>query len=179
MNATNALPPIFPADADPVLGPILDRFRACLCGELAAGGRPVCNECGCCFYPGDSMPPATACDCHDGGQGQAWVRIVRWDEQQTGNRQDMRRCQQMRLRVVLEAGVYRCVSVVGADGQSPPNCEQRDADFWGLLHDAFMLRRAVACCEALRGHGLEVFQAAPTGVRGGCAGQRIEFAIDV
>lgn len=174
-----ALPVPPPQQADATLGPIIDQFRSCVCGELAAAKRPVCRTCGCCLYPGDTLPPATACDCKDGGQGQAWVRIVGWEPQQTTNRRETKHCQPVRLRITLEAGVYRCVTTVGPDGQSPPTCEEQDADFWGLLADAAALRRAVSCCPALQRRGLEVTKAEPTGVQGGCAGQLIQFALDV
>ena len=170
-------PPPLPVDADPTLGPLLDRFLACVCAELAAAERPVCE---CCLVWGDSIPPADFCDCACGdGHGQAWVRVVRWDPANTTNRLDNKKCQTLRTRVWLEAGVYRCVASVAPDGQSAPTCEQRSADAWGLIRDAMALRQAFACCEALNDRVLEFMSEEPTGMQGGCSGVVIQFTVDV
>lgn len=171
-------PPVpSPEEADPFLGPLLERFTACVCAELAALGRPVCM---CCLVFGDSYPPADYCDCDcNGGHGQAWTRVIRWDPADTGNRTTMKKCQTLRTRVWIEAGVYRCVAAAAPDGQSAPTCEQRTDDAWGLIQDARGLRMAYACCEALSGAVTEFMGLEPTGVQGGCSGVALQFTVDV
>lgn len=173
---TTPAPPS-PVEADPQIGPLVQSFLACVCAELHASGRPVCE---CCLVWGDSIPPADFCDCDcAGGHGQAWVRVVRLDPAATGNRTAAMKCQPIRLRVWLEAGVYRCVPAVGADGTSPPSCDDRSDSAWGFIQDARSLRRAVACCEALKDRRVEFMSQEPTGVRGGCSGLTTQFTIDL
>lgn len=167
---------LLPADADPVLGPVLDQFVACVCAELTAGGRP---PCACCLVWGNTQPPADFCDCScDGGNGQAWVRVMRFDPAATNSPQVRRRCQPWRTRVWLEAGVYRCVSGGGDQGEAP-TCEERTADAWGLLADARMLRQAAACCAAFKDRPVDFLSQEPTGVLGGCSGVMVQFTVDL
>lgn len=170
-------PVLSPADADPQLGPPLQSFLACVSAELAAAGRPVCQAC---LVWGDTQPPADFCDCDcTGGSGQAWVRVQRLDPAATGNRIPMKKCQPMRVRAWLEAGVYRCAPTVADDGTSAPTCEQRSDSAWGFLADARALRRAVACCDALRDRPLEFMSEEPVGMLGGCSGVYVTFTVDL
>jgi len=172
-------PPILlPADADPVLGPMLDQFVTCVCAELQAAERPACA---CCLVWGNTIPPATFCDCDcNGGSGQAWVRVVRWDPSATVNQAVRRKCQPWRYRVWLEAGVYRCVAAVSDphSGQ-PPTCEQRAADAWALLTDARLLRQAASCCAAFQGKQVDFVSQDPTQVAGACSGVALQFTVDL
>lgn len=174
---TQPLPPPAPADADPVLGPMLNDFVACVCAELAAIGRPACQ---CCLVWGDTIPPADFCDCDcNGGHGQAWVRVVRWDPPATVTPQLRRACVAWVTRVWIETGVYRCVPAVGPDGISGPTCQDRTDSAWGFIADARALRTAGACCAALNGKTIEFMQEEPTGVAGGCSGVSLQFTIDL
>lgn len=176
-SPTVPLPPPPPKDADPALGPVLAGFVECVCAELAAAGRPACA---CCLVWGDTVPPADFCDCDcNGGHGQAWVRVARWDPPLGADLNTRRRCTPWRARVWIEAGVYRCVPAVAEDGVSAPTCQDRTDSAWGLIADAAALRRAAACCAALEGFYPELLQEEPTGVRGGCAGVALQFTIDV
>lgn len=169
--------PPAPAEADPALGPMLNDFVACVCAELAAIGRPACA---CCLVWGDSVPPADFCDCDcNGGHGQAWVRVVRWDPPLTSNPQLRRRCVPWLLRVWVEVGVYRCVPAVAEDGTSAPSCDDRTGSAWGFIADARALRTAAACCQALDGKTIDFLQQEPTGNRGGCGGVSLQFTIDL
>lgn len=168
-------PVLAPEDADPVLGPKLQSFLACVCAELAAAGRPVCQ---CCIVWGDTRPPADFCDCScAAGSGQAFVRLVRLDPQATANRTAMMKCQPLRVRAWIEAGVYRCVPV-GDNGQ-PPTCEERTESAWGFIRDARALRQAVACCDALKRDRIEFMSQDPYTVSGGCSGIGIQFTVDL
>lgn len=174
--------PVMPAEADPVLGPLLNAFHACVCGVLAEAGRGVCTEaCGCgacCLVPGSGPPPADRCDCLcDGGQGQAWVRWVRDQPVQASGGRGRRHCQAFRTVKVIEAGVYRCVTGVGEDG-SPPSCAGRGEDAMGLVWDRRLLMQAAACCHALQGRQVELLSIEPVAVRGGCAGVVMQVAVD-
>ncbi|MFC4328353.1 hypothetical protein ACFPC0_10995 [Streptomyces andamanensis] len=170
-------PVLTPQDADPVLGPRLQSFLACVCAELAAAGRPVCN---CCLVWGSTKPPADFCDCEceGGASGQAWVRLVRLDPQNTQNRTQMMKCQPVRVRAWVEAGVYRCVPV-GDDQGNPPTCEERTASALGFIADARALRQAVACCQALRRDRVEFISQDPADVSGGCSGVSVQFTLDL
>jgi hypothetical protein len=166
-----------PADADPALGAMLQSYMACVCAELTSAGRP---PCACCLVWGDSPPPADfcACDCAD-GSGQAWVRVVRWDPASISNRNTVGiKCQPFRLRVWLEAGVYRCVPAGDSQG-NPPTCDQRSASAWGLINDARSLRKATECCQALDRRRLEFMTGDPMTVMGGCSGTSIQFTLDL
>lgn len=171
------LPAPAPADADPVFGPLLASFLACVCAELTAVGRAPCE---CCMVWGDTPPPADFCDCDcaGGGHGQAWVRLVQFDPVPDVERRGTARCQAMRERAWIEAGVYRCAPVTGPDGVSPPTCQDRTDTAWGMLQDARALRRAVACCQALRDRPLELVTQQPLGIRGGCTGVTIQFTLE-
>jgi hypothetical protein len=167
-----------PQDADPVLGPILNAFHACLCAYFVKAGRPVCQ---CALVPGNSAPPADRCDCacDNGGAGQAWVRWVRDTPYlATGATQNRRQCVQFRTRKIIEAGVYRCVSGPGEDG-TPPDVDARERDAWGLIYDRNILRSAVACCPVFRGKQLDLVSLEPTAVKGNCAGVVLQFSLDV
>lgn len=169
-------PVITPEQADPVLGPKLQSFLACVCAELAAAGRPVCA---CCLVWGSTKPPADfcACECADGGHGQAYVRLVRLDPQATGNRNQTMKCQPIRVRAWVEAGVYRCVPL-GDNGEAP-TCEERSQSALGFIADARALRQAVACCDALRRERIEFISQEPADVSGGCSGVSVQFTIDL
>lgn len=170
-------PVLSPADADPQIGELLQSFLACVCAELSAAGRPACV---CCLVWGDTQPAADFCDCDcEGGTGQAWIRVVRLDPAATNNRVQMKKCQPMRLRVWVEAGVYRCVPVVGPDGTSAPTCEERSESAWGFIKDARALRTAVACCDALGDRVIEFMGQDPIGNLGGCAGVALQFTVDL
>lgn len=173
---TTPPPVLTPEQADPALGPKLQSFLACVCAELAAAGRPVCA---CCLVWGASKPPADFCDCEceGGASGQAYVRVVRLDPQAIGNRTSVMKCQPMRVRAWIEAGVYRCVPV-SQDGQ-PVSCEERTESAWGFLRDARALRAAAACCEALKRDRIEFISQDPADVAGGCSGVSLQFTLDL
>lgn len=171
-----AAPPA-PAEADPRLGPLLQSYLACVAAELTAAGRPPCAAC---LVWGDAQPSADFCDCDcAGGHGQAWVRVVRIDPAAISNRTTTKKCQPLRVRVWIEAGVYRCVPTVAPDGVSAPTCEQRAASAWGLVADATALRASFACCDALKDHVKEFMSQDPIGNRGGCAGVMMQFTVDL
>jgi hypothetical protein len=165
-----------PEQADPVLGPMLQSFLACVCAELAASGRP---PCACCLVWGDTPPPADFCncECEGDGSGQAWVRVVRMDPAAVGNRLTTMKCQPIRLRAWIEAGVYRCVPT--GDEHGPPTCDERTDSALGLIRDARSLLTAVACCPALRPHRMEFMSADPMSALGGCSGTNIQFTLDL
>lgn len=175
--------PATPQQADPALGPLLNAFHACLCATLNQAGRAVCGaSCGCeacCLVPGDAPPPADRCDCAcEGGQGQAWVRWVRdIPYQGAGGQRGRRQCQSFRTLKVIEAGVYRCVSGPGPDGE-PPSCAERERDALGLIWDRRLLMNAVTCCHALRGRQIELVSLQPAALKGGCAGVVMQFSVD-
>lgn len=172
---TAPAPLLTPEQADPVLGPKLQSFLACVCAELAAAGRPVCH---CCLVWGASKPPADYCDCDcEDGSGQAFVRVVRLDPQSTGNRTQTMKCQPVRVRAWIEAGVYRCVPV--GDESGPPTCDERTDSAWGFIRDARALRSAVACCDALKRDRIEFMSQDPADVSGGCSGVSLQFTLDV
>lgn len=172
-------PSLTPADADPALGPLLNLFHMCVCEVLAEAGRPVCQGA-CCLAVGDSAPPADqcACECPDGGMGQAWVRWVEDTPVRAPGGGKGRSCTPLRTRTVIEAGVYRCVAGPGADG-GPPSCAERERDAWGLVRDRRALKKAVSCCPALKGRQVELVKLEPTAVKGGCAGVLIQFSVEV
>jgi hypothetical protein len=172
--------PRTPAEADPVLGPMLNQLQVCVCFTLAQAGRGVCTDCS--IVPGDGRPPADRCDCScDRGQGQAWVRWVR-DQPvipYTGSSsgQLRRNCQEFRTQKVIEVGVYRCVS--GPDDQgNPPSVEARERDALGLIWDRRLIKQAVACCQALKRKPVTVLALEPTTLKGNCAGVVMQFAVD-
>lgn len=174
-------PVLDPVEADPQLGPLLQSFLACVCAELTAAGRPVCA---CCLVWGASPPPQDFCDCEcpdgGGGSGQAWVRLVRLDPASISNRVQVMKCQPMRLRAWIEAGVYRCAPVVADDGESPPTCDQRTESAWGFIRDSRALRTALSCCDAIKkDHRMEFMSADPIEVQGGCSGVSITFTLDL
>jgi len=168
-------PVLTPEQADPVLGPKLQSFLACVCAELADAGRPVCH---CCLVWGATRPPADYCDCDCAdGHGQAYVRVVRLDPQSTGNRTTMMKCQPVRVRAWVEAGVYRCVPT--GDGGEPVTCDERTESAWGFIRDARALRAAVACCDALKKDRIEFMSQDPADVSGGCSGVSVQFTLDL
>lgn len=150
--------------------PPLDRLSelavalsGCLCGELTKAGRPVCF---CGLYHGQTQPPADFCDCTcETGQGQAWVRLVRTVPY--GLSQGGGMCG-YGWSAVFEIGVYRCVEVP-SDGK-PDDATGMSRDALAGWADAAVLRRTVACCEALRDQDVTPGSWFPLGPSGGCAG---------
>ncbi len=157
---------------------LLESFLACVCAELTFIGRRPTN---CCLVWGDGPPPADFCDCTHptGSTGHAWVRMIRMDPAATNNRTTTGKCQPMRLRMWVEAGVYRCTPTVADDGVSAPTCTQRSDSARGFLRDARALRTAVACCDALKDHRMEFLSNDPLSISGGCSGTTIQFTLDL
>lgn len=186
---------------DPLTG-FMDAFHECVCREFALAGRPVCD---CAQYGGESPPPADdcACDClvtvvhPDSGdevemraRGQAWVRLVqvpgesynRRSSSSAGTSSGWGGCVSGQpFRVIVEAGVYRCVSTPADDGQ-PPGEQQRTSDARELHRDVAVLWRIWECCEVLRTYGSspELDRIEPLGPSGGCVGatMRLWLSID-
>lgn len=171
-----------PEVADPKLGPLLRDLLACVCAQLEAIGRP---PCACCVVWGDDRPPADFCDCDcGGGQGQAWVRLVRMEPSQQSTAQARpsisggAQCAvPVKWRAVVEAGVYRCIATIDDDGVAP-SCEERESDAYGLLADLRALRVAFTCCDAVRA-SLAPLSATPAGNQGGCGGAVVQFAVNL
>jgi hypothetical protein len=88
----------------------------------------------------------------------------------------MMKCQPIRVRAWIEAGVYRCVPV---GGEEPPTCDERTESAWGFIRDARALRTAVACCDALKKDRIEFMSQDPSSVSGGCSGVSVQFTIDL
>ncbi|WP_432051829.1 hypothetical protein [Streptomyces xiamenensis] len=166
---------LLPGDADPLWGPVLTSLTTCLCATLTAAGRPACA---CCLVWGASPPAHDWCDCDcDDGSGQAWVRLVRWDPIVDYGANSGGRCDNRRMRAVIEVGISRCVAVAGPDGQSAPECAQREADALSALADARLMREAI-CCDALSDLLVELDTMRPTGPQGGCAGVIMQITVE-
>lgn len=165
--------------ADTTALPLAESLLACLCGELDdTVGGPVCT---CCLSPGPE--PADCCPC-DGGDGKAWVRVIRIFA--TGARfalpaLDPSACKTGALAVELELGVYRCVSTIDDEGNSP-TCDQRNADAAKILDDAAAMRRAVKCCFPATDEGTHrqviIGDWRSLGPEGGCAGGALTVTIE-
>lgn len=187
------------APFDP-LTEFMSQLRECLCGELARAGRPVCD---CAEYAGDEPAPADNCACSctvivtgpDGsereiaGQGQAWVRLEEMPGQ-SYNRRSARTlgqpgafdgCATLHPRnVIVELGVYRCISTPANDG-TPPSEAQRTADARSYYADLNVLWRVFECCPVLMAEEMhpQADTAGPIGPDGGCFGTRMRFWLEL
>src|SRR5688500_18541825 len=94
--------------SDPLVAPLLVALRDCLCEQLASTmyGPP----CRCMVVHNFTLPAMDGCDCScdDGGQGDAWVRLVRLEPELTADLVHAHACP-VGWQAVLELGTYRCV----------------------------------------------------------------------
>lgn len=170
-----------------VLDYIENELLSCLCSMLATEGRPTCV---CHHYGGEDPPVGDRCSSDgEGANGQAWVRRVQQllqadaDELTFGGTP----CAGM-WQVVIELGVYRCISAVPDDNGTAPPPENYDADRDLLAADRATLAQ-VLCCWPLSGTppepqpfeiGLNVLSAeiVPTGPTGACAGSILTLIVN-
>jgi hypothetical protein len=169
-----------PPRRDPLIWPMLQRFRTSIAAQLILAERPVCK------FPlhwGADRPPADLCDCTcaDGGQGVGWGRWV-----QSGPAPDVgprtaavpTECSAGKWMVTLEFGVYRCYPVLD-DAGNPPAELAIDRATQGFHDDAAALRRGVRCNQWLEEKDLtwQFVTQIPLTPAGGCAGVATQFRI--
>lgn len=177
--------------------PFMRQLTDCVCRGFATAGRPVCV---CSRYAGDGPAPADDCTCQCtvlvedpggggtvqlAGQGQAWVR---WQEmagqsynrrsaRTLGNRTGWGACEtEQPWYLIVEYGVYRCVSTPSDSGR-PPSEQQQTADAEAADQDLAILRHIFDCCPVLaeRAPDRQLDRAEPVGPEGGCFGVRLSF----
>ncbi|BDT39527.1 hypothetical protein SYYSPA8_37045 (plasmid) [Streptomyces yaizuensis] len=161
---------------------IMAGLATCVCTTLAQAGRPACC---CMWYRGQSRPPMDAChcDCDDGGQGVAWVRMLNMENTAmtgtnpriSGFRADCA-IPAPRWRITVEVGVYRCIDP--GDPQSGPDCQQRTNEAANGHWDDLLLRQAVECCPAIDNRRPVWIRTDPVGPQGGCAGSIVALWLD-
>lgn len=171
---------------DTMVIPYAERLLACLCTELETSLAGA--VCACCLRPGGhlvTMDTCTSCGC-DGPNGQASVQVTdvypsakfprkgidTWDEP----------CRSATWVAELTMTVYRCVSVIGDDGQ-PPACADLDRDARRIQSDRAAMMRAFACCDwnTTGDYTARVVPGTWTPVppQGGCAGGFMTVLVDV
>lgn len=84
------------------------------------------------------------------------------------------------FRVIVEVGVYRCVSVPDDQGR-PPTAEERIADARSLHRDVAVLWRIFQCCEVLQrqAESPELDRIEPLGPAGGCVGVAMRLWLEL
>lgn len=165
-----------PRDGDRLVWPILWHLQQCVAYQLGFIGRPVC------YFPiywHSQNPPADSCDCtcdDDGGQGQAWVRLVRLEGNSSMSSRFVN-CANGVHDLTVELGVYRC-SPAPTDRNGVPEAEET-AHAAGMYRDAEALRRALRCCTQLQKRGVEpvLREESAIGPSGACVGVRLQSAI--
>jgi hypothetical protein len=161
--------------SDSLVAPLLVVLRDCVRTELARStAGPVCR---CAIAHSVVTPTMDGCDCEcDDGQGDAWVRLVRLEPEESLETIRPSVCP-TGWQAVIELGVYRCVPLP-EEGEALE--EQVVSDIaLSALSDMNALIRVLGCCEALRDAfiGVEFWQ--PVGPSGGCAGGTLQFRVAI
>lgn len=163
--------------SDSLVAPLLVALRDCLCAELQ---RSVLGPaCRCMIVHNFTSPVMDGCDCicDEGGQGDAWVRLVRLEPELTADPVHRHSCP-VGWQAVIELGTYRCVPTP-EDGEEFLPLEERVVtdSALELLSDMNALLRVLACCPPLRDMdvGVEFWQ--PVGPAGGCAGGVLQIRV--
>lgn len=166
---------------DPLIWPMLQRFRISVAAQLLLANRPVCKFP---LYWGADRPPADQCTCKcaDGGQGVGWGRWVQsTPAPDVGPRAAAVpiECSGGKWAVTLEFGVYRCYPTLSDDGK-PPEEIVIDRASQGFHDDAAALRRGVRCNQWLIEKELPwaFVGEFPLTPAGGCAGVALQFRIN-
>lgn len=155
---------------DPVAWHLAEALTDCLCTILEAEAPVQC----CCTQFGEAVA-WDSCNCRNGRDGQAWVRVASmfptatFPQPYTGNPGP---CggNYDGWAVQLELGVLRCAPSPDSRGRLP-SCEQNTAAARRALADAHIMRRAVMCCDWYgRDAKLIVGAWQPVGPDGGCHG---------
>lgn len=167
-----------PRDGDRTVWPILWHLQQCVAYQLGLAGRPVCHFP---IYWHSRHPAADACDCtcEDGGQGQAWVRMVQITRSAVAPAR-LANCANGVYDLRLELGVYRCAPVPeGRSATVPEPVESAHAA--GMYRDAEALRAALRCCATLQKIGIEptLVSQSPIGPSGACAGVELQAELQV
>lgn len=163
--------------SDPLVAPLLVALRDCLCEQLASTmyGPP----CRCMVVHNFTLPAMDGCDCScdDGGQGDAWVRLVRLEPELTADLVHAHACP-VGWQAVIELGTYRCVPTPD-DGEEFLPLDARVVTDTALqqLSDMNALLRVLQCCPVLidREVGVDYWQA--VGPAGGCAGGALQIRV--
>lgn len=161
--------------SDPLVAPLLVQLRDCVRTELArAVAGPVCR---CAVAHSVVTPTMDGCDCEcDDGQGDAWVRLVRLEPDETLEGIGPAVCP-TGWQAVIELGVYRCVPLP-EEGEALE--EQVVSDIaLAALSDMNALIRVLGCCSALWDTALGVEFWQPVGPAGGCAGGTLQFRVAI
>lgn len=126
--------------ADKII-PLLEAVLTCVCNQLIADGRPVCE---CCILTSQELPPMDACDCDCAGeaQGRAWARFIRATQVET-QLTKLSRCSTPIWAAEYQVGVYRCIT------DTTGNCADMLGDAMKVYADASSLVQAVTCCPYL------------------------------
>lgn len=166
-----------PIKGDRLIFPILSAYQVCLEYQLEQAGRPVCHFP---IYWQGGHPPADQCDCAcpNGGQGQAWVRMVSLNAAPGSTR--TAKCTNGLYDLTVELGVYRCSPVPqGREPTVPAEQETRHAA--GMYRDAQALRHAMRCCTWLTKRGVEpvLVHESAIGPSGACVGVELQMRMQV
>lgn len=166
---------------DPLIWPMLKRFRTTIAAQLLLANRPVCRFP---LFWGADRPPADACTCKcaDNGQGVGWGRWV-----MAAPAPDVApraaaipsACSGGLWSVTLEFGVYRCYPALDENGK-PPEEFEIDKATEGFHHDAAALRRGIRCNQWLIDKELNwaFVNEVPLTPSGGCAGVALQVRIN-
>lgn len=161
--------------SDSLVAPLLVELRDCVCAELARSiAGPVCR---CAIAHSVVTPTMDGCDCEcEDGQGDAWVRLVRLEPEESLEIVGPSVCP-TGWQAVIELGVYRCVPLPEEDEVLEEQVVSDTA--LAALADMNALIRVLGCCTALRDAftGVEFWQ--PVGPSGGCAGGTLQIRVAI
>ncbi|MFC5673905.1 hypothetical protein [Streptomyces incanus] len=167
---------------DPLMEEIMTGLATCVCTTLATAGRPACC---CMWFRGSHRPPMDAChcDCDNGGQGVAWVRMLNMENAaQTGTNPRISGFRAYcsipapRWRMTMELGVYGCVDT--GNEETGPDCATRSNAAADGAWDDLLLMQAAECCTVIRNRRPVFIRVDPVGPTGGCAGSVVALWLD-
>jgi hypothetical protein len=161
--------------SDSLVAPLLVALKACLYAELARSTSG--KVCRVTVRHSVVTPTMDGCDCEcDDGQGDAWVRLVRLEPEESLSLVTPTSCPPG-WQAVIELGVYRCVPLP-EEGEALSEQDENDIAL-SALSDMNALVRVYGCCDALADEfrGAEFWQ--PLGPSGGCAGGALQFRVAI
>lgn len=146
-----------------IITPLITEVLDCVCTQLAADGKPVCE---CCQTVG--IPPMTHCECDcQTGQGWAWVgfQSAAWQQE------NLSRCPTGAWNADFTAGVYRCITDHEGD------CAAATADAVAVAEDVASITKALLCCPVFEHRNWELGNVSIIGPEGGCVGVTVSFTV--
>jgi hypothetical protein len=156
----------------------LTALATCLCAEIQDPVNGVPDVCFCGVVPGEVASGAYAGDCND-KCGMAWVRMASiYPSNSVGAAVTTPGNCAYGMGMDVEMGITRCMSVGDEQGNPPPAAEMLAAAELQMA-DAYIMQRALYCCDAIPAKDVILGLYQPLGPEGGLIGGLFTMSMGV